>query len=148
MGQFEVTPVVYKHLFLTSKRTGKTPVFLGPTMIHHSKDFQTYKVLSSTCVSSCKGLEKAKGYITDGSDALDKAWRTEIPKARHLRCMKHFESNCKQKLNSNLLYHLYITSEVKQYYEALFLSYRPRTTKCSISQYCDTNCYSGRSKHA
>ena len=29
--------------------------------------------------------------------------------------------------------HLYITSEVKQYYEALFLSYRPRT-ECSISQ--------------
>ena len=31
----------------------------------------------------------------------------------------------------NLLYHLYITSEVKQYYEVLFLSYRPRT-ECSI----------------
>ena len=30
--------------------------------------------------------------------------------------------------------HLYITSEVKQYYEALFLSYRPRT-ECSISQF-------------
>ena len=40
-----------------------------------------------------------------------------------------------------LLYHLYITSEVNQYYEALFLSYRPRTTECSISQYCDTNGY-------
>ena len=38
-------------------------------------------------------------------------------------------------------YITYITSEVKQYYEALFLSYRPRTTACSISQYCDTNCY-------
>ena len=37
---------------------------------------------------------------------------------------------------------------MKQYYEALFLSYRPRTTECSISQYCDTNGYSGRSKHA
>ena len=37
---------------------------------------------------------------------------------------------------------------MKRYYEALFLSYRPRTTECSISQYCDTNCYSGRSKHA
>ena len=69
-------------------------------MIHHSKDFQTYNVLSSTCVSCCKGLEKAKGYITDGEEALDKAWTTEIPKARHLRCMKHFESNFKQKLNS------------------------------------------------
>ena len=45
-------------------------------------------------------------------------------------------------------YIIYITSEVRQYYEALFLSYRPRATECSISQYCDTNCYSGRSKHA
>ena len=100
MGQLGVTPVVYKHLFLTEKENWKDTLFLGPTMIHHSKDFQTYKVLSLTCVSSCKGLKKAKGYITDGEDALDKAWRTEIPKARHLRCMKHFESNCKQKLNS------------------------------------------------
>ena len=49
------------------------------------------------------------------------------------------------------LYFLYITSEVKQYYEALFLWYRPRT-ECSISQFWNTNCwliqYSGRSKHA
>ena len=37
---------------------------------------------------------------------------------------------------------------MKQFYEALFLSYRPRTTECNISQYCDTNCYSLRSKHA
>ena len=32
-----------------------------------------------------------------------------------------------------------ITSEVKQYHEALFLSYRPQT-ECSISQFCNTNC--------
>ena len=39
------------------------------------------------------------------------------------------ESGCVQ---TNLLYHLYITSEVKQYYEALFLSYRPRTESSMI----------------
>ena len=33
-------------------------------------------------------------------------------------------SGCVQ---TNLLYFLYITSEVKEYYEALFLSYRPQT---------------------
>ena len=63
MGQFEVTPVVYKHLFLTSKRTRNSPIFLGPTMIHHRKDFETYKVLSSTCVASIKGLEKCKDIL-------------------------------------------------------------------------------------
>ena len=36
-------------------------------------------------------------------------------------------------------YTLNITSEEKEYYEALFLSYRPRT-KCSISQFFKTNC--------
>ena len=34
---------------------------------------------------------------------------------------------------------LYITSEEKEYYEALLLSYRPRT-KYSISQFFKTNC--------
>ena len=72
MGQFEVTPVVYKNIFLTSKRTSTNPIFIGPTMIHHSKKFETYKVLSSTCVANCKGLEKCKGFITDGEEALDK----------------------------------------------------------------------------
>ena len=40
---------------------------------------------------------------------------------------------------TNLLYFLYITSEVKQYYEALYLSYKPRK-KCKISQLFKTNC--------
>ena len=31
MGQLEVTPVVYKHLLLKSKRRKESPVFLGPT---------------------------------------------------------------------------------------------------------------------
>ena len=62
----------------------------------------------------------------------------------------YFTKSCQQiwvRVNQPFI-NLYVTSEVKQYYEALFLSYRPRTTECSISQYCDTNCYSGRSKHA
>ena len=39
-----------------------------------------------------------------------------------------------------LLYFLHITSEAKQNYEALYLSYRPRTIECSISQFSNTNC--------
>ena len=41
------------------------------------------------------------------------------------------KSGCVQ---TNLLYFLFITSEAKQYYEALYLSYRPQT-ECSISQF-------------
>ena len=39
---------------------------------------------------------------------------------------------------TNLLFFLYTTSEEKEYYEALFLSYRPRK-KCNISQFFKKN---------
>ena len=52
-----------------------------------------------------------------------------------LKSVAH-KSGCVQ---TNLLYFLYITSEEKEYHEALFLSYRPRT-KCSSSQFFKTNC--------
>ena len=38
-----------------------------------------------------------------------------------------------------IFYTLYITSEVKQYYEALYSSYKPRK-ECKISQLFKTNC--------
>lgn len=99
MGKFEVLPLVYRHLCLTSKRTGKYLIFLGPTMIHHWIDFQTCKVLSSSCVAGCKGLEKCRGYITDCETALEKTWKSDLLKATSLRCVKHFEGNCKAELH-------------------------------------------------
>ena len=98
MGQYEVTPVVYEQLFLRTKRYGQNLVFLGPTMLHHKKNFDTYKVLASTCVSSCKGLTAAKGFITDGEEEPFRGWKKELPKATHLRCIRHFQSNCREKL--------------------------------------------------
>lgn len=100
MGQFEVTPVVYKHLLLKSKRTNESPVFLGPTMIHHKKTYDTYRALAATCAGKCKGLSKAKGFITDGEETLSRAFEDELKNARSLRCFKHFESNCKEKLRT------------------------------------------------
>lgn len=100
MGQFEVTPVVYKNLLLKSKRTNESPVFLGPTMIHHKKTYDTYRALAATCAGKCKGLSKAKGFITDGEETLSRAFEDELKNARSLRCFKHFESNCKEKLRT------------------------------------------------
>ena len=55
-----------------------------------------------------------------------------------------FSKSCQQiwgRVLTNLLYFWYITSEVKQYYEALYLSYKPRK-EGSISQFFETNCTS------
>ena len=96
MGPFEVTPVVYKHLFLKSRRTGENPIFLGPTMLHHRKTSENYRILSSVCATNIKNLNQAKGFVTDGEESLIQAWSAEIHKAKHLRCFqtaKHKETN-------------------------------------------------------
>ena len=100
MGQFEVTPIVYKNQLLKSKRTNESPVFLGPTMIHHKKTYAAYRTLASTCAAKCKEITKAKGFITDGEENLYKAFEDELKNARSLRCFKHFETNCKEKLRT------------------------------------------------
>jgi len=38
--------------------------------------------------------------MTDGEEALIQAWSADMPKAKHLRCFKHFEGNCKEKLRT------------------------------------------------
>ena len=58
------------------------------------------------------------------------------------------KSGCVQ---TNLLYFLYNTSEVKEYYEALFLSYRPQTIGSQFHNFSRQIAfiqYSGPSKHA
>ena len=78
--------------------------------------------------------------------AVDKEWKTNSWKTNQaefflLSTSLQILANKPGCVQTNLLFifFLYTTSEEKEYYEALFLSYRPRT-KCSISQFFKTNC--------
>ena len=42
LGDFSVTPTVYRHLLLQDPRTGKSPLLLGPTLVHYRKQFRSY----------------------------------------------------------------------------------------------------------
>ena len=76
---------------------------------------------------------------------IHQAWKTNSQKKSHAEFFEFEKFNLQNLANksgcvqTNLLYFLFITSEAKQYYEALYLSYRPRT-ECSISQFFKTNC--------
>ena len=100
IGEFEVTPIVYHNLLLKNIKTGAFPIQLGPTMIHHRKDYDTYKSMSSACVARCKGLEKARAIVTDGEEMLINAWKSECRDAVMLRDFRHFRTNCSDKLHS------------------------------------------------
>ena len=67
-------------------------------MIYHKKTYDAYRTLARTCESKCKGLSKAKGFITDGEENPQRVFKDELKNARSLRCFKLFENNCKEKL--------------------------------------------------
>lgn len=50
LGDFDVTPMSYRHLLLRSCRTGQSPVFVGPVMIHYRKTFATYLFFASSII--------------------------------------------------------------------------------------------------
>ena len=95
LGDFDVTPTTYRHCLLTSVRSGKCPVFVGPTMIHYRKTFRTYVFFASTLV----GLRpELRAFGTDGEKALVDALSHEFRYAIHLTCFIHVRQNIKRKL--------------------------------------------------
>ena len=42
LGEFDVTPITYRHMLLETKSNGSHPIFLGPLLIHYQKTFAVY----------------------------------------------------------------------------------------------------------
>ena len=57
LGDFDVTPTTYRHCLLESTSSGKSPVLIGPTMIHYRKTFHTYLFFTSTLIGLCPELQ-------------------------------------------------------------------------------------------
>ena len=98
LGDFDVTPMTYRHLLLESERTKKPPVFVGPVMVHYRKTFQAYLYFASTLIGIRPQLEKLLAYGTDGEQTLMDALAHEFPYAVHLLCAIHMRRNVKQQL--------------------------------------------------
>ena len=47
LGRFYVTPIVFPLKMMVAKGTGKSPVYLGPLLIHHSQKFSNYHYFAS-----------------------------------------------------------------------------------------------------
>lgn len=37
LGEFDVTPIAYRHILLETRRYGHSPVLIGPVFIHYRK---------------------------------------------------------------------------------------------------------------
>lgn len=104
-GEFEVTPITYRHQLLLSKSKNvqgewNNTTLVGPTIVHHVKSEETFD-RGIREVSRRTGLDHQKfGLITDGEVALINACAQNMPESVPLRCTAHFKENCREYLKS------------------------------------------------
>ena len=89
-GEFSVTPTSYRNILLKNRKTNKSPVFVGPIFIHHSKTKETYSQFLQKLRFLARHLENLRVFGTDGENALSDALSDSFPGAIHLRCFFTF----------------------------------------------------------
>ena len=98
LGEFSVTPTVYRHLLLHDPSTGQSPLLLGPILVHQRKQFRNYNYFFSTLIGLKQELTALKAFGTDGENALVDAAIRSFPQAAHVRCFRHLQQNIEQHL--------------------------------------------------
>ena len=93
-------PTTYRPLKIYDVNTGKSPIFLGPMLIHQSKMQQVYSILPSSMKRFNPCLAQVQAFGTDGEIPLSSAFKQEFPVADHHLCSLHFKHNMESKLSS------------------------------------------------
>ncbi len=101
LGEFSVTPIVYRHMLLKNTQTGSSPLMLGPVLVHYRKHFRTYNHFISTLIGLKPGISSVKAVGTDGEKSLVDAVHQNFPQVAHIRCFRHLQQNVEMHLRDN-----------------------------------------------
>ena len=80
--------------------TKKSPLLLGPVLVHQSTNFSTFNYFASTLVGCRPKLRQILAFGSDGDKALVEAFTHNFPYAIQLCCFIHFQRNVEEKLKS------------------------------------------------
>lgn len=97
-----MTYITYRNLSLIDRATGQHPVFMGPSMIHLKKDFETYlKFAQEIKAFDLNNLNKLdfKIIVSDDDVALHQAFKTVFPKTKFMLCLNHLRKDILKKMN-------------------------------------------------
>ena len=78
LGDFFVTPMVFPLKMLIATQTGKSPVYLGPILIHQTQKFSVHHYLASQIVGLRPELKNIQAFGTDGEAALYNALLSDV----------------------------------------------------------------------
>ena len=116
LGEFSVTPTVFKNVILEDTKTHSSPIVLGPLLVHYHKTFRTYNFFFSTLIGLRSSLKSVQAIGTDGEKALADALTENFPHAIHLRCFCHLQQN----VESHLREKQFPSAVIRQYVKDIF----------------------------
>ncbi len=109
LGDFYVTPMVFKLKQFVRKQSNCNPICLGPILVHQRQQCGSYSYFANQLTTLRPKLKGIKAVGTDGESALFTAMLDGFPSAVHLRCFRHFRENIVSKLKE-----LHITEAAQQ----------------------------------
>ena len=95
-----LTVTTFRNLKLVNPNTNKSPVFIGPLLMHQHKDWKTFSKFAHTLITARPELEGILTCGTDGEKALIDGFKRNFRYAVFLRCFIHFKDNIKRELSS------------------------------------------------
>ena len=116
LGEFSVTPTVYRHLLIENTQTGRSPLLLGPLLVHYRKQFRSYNYFLSTLIGLHPEISSIKAVGTDGEKNLVEAVLRNFPHVTHIRCFRHLQQNIEMHLHD----HHFSQSTIKEYTHDIF----------------------------
>ena len=116
MGEFSVTPTVFKNVLVEDTKTHNSPIVLGPLLVHYHKTFRTYNYFFSTLIGLRSSLRSIQAIGTDGEKALADALTESFPHAIHLRCFRHLQQNIESHLRGNQ----FPSTAIREYVKEIF----------------------------
>ena len=93
---YNVTLTTYQHPMLLDIKSGKSPVILGPSLIHSHKTHDSYYTLPSNIMRFCKDLKSIFVIGSDDESALYGPFKECFPSAEHLLCTIHMKDDIKR----------------------------------------------------
>ena len=96
LGDFSVTITTYQHLHFRDRKTGKSPIMLGPMLVHQRKDTQSYFFLASSLVRLNPNTKHLKAIGTDGEKEIVEGFPVQFPNVKYLFCFRHISKILKE----------------------------------------------------
>ena len=103
LGEFHVTPTVYKDTSVVKRRTNDNPICFGPTFVHQSSTTKAYSSFLHDIADNLTDNEISN--LTVGSDeelAFKNAIRRCFSGCTHVLCTRHLRENTNKYLENNV----------------------------------------------